>query len=1673
MGPNRYPACVLFYFAIVVSFLAMGRIALRARDFARTRTASVGNPGRPKFVASQPNVPSFPTLTVVPKLRPSSVTTPKVRTSGAAEPSPTPQPFAAPFPPRADRFAPAIFSVPITFEPAIDSPGQTVQFVGHGKRMTVLLESSGIEIAIGNAPGATASANSVKLRLLNAAASRRLSNAIVSAPERRRKRRPNTTPPPRTRRSPNRRNMPHRDTPGHRGQAPRAQRAPRQRVPRQTRPTGQLATPQGTDAASAESFAWQGANAVGGESNYFLGNNPARWRTHVKHFAAAEAQDVLPGVSIVAYGNTDGVEYDVRVAPGVDANSLRLAIAGSGAGAASSEKVRLDAAGDLIIVLGGRELRMRKPAIYEEWAATADRPLRRKQIEGGYAMAADGRVAFRVGAHDSRATLVLDPSLTVTYNTFLGGAGSDTARSIALDAVGNVYLGGTTTSAATFAQSGTRLGPTGATDFFIAKINPSLTGPSSLVYLTFIGGSGTELGGAIAVDSSGDVAIAGTSTSVDYPTTDSSTLTLGTNGVAVNDAAVTEIDPTGAKLVYSTLFGGNGNEANVSSGGIAMDSAGDIYLAMDTQSTNLTVTPTAAPGPYSSAYGGGVSDGFLAIFVPTATGTTPHLKYCTYLGIFAGVTVTGVAVDSLGNAYLAGYTTNPTGTLPTANGFQQTYGGDPYDGFVMKILPSGNGPADLSYATFLGGSGMDQALAISVGTQLPGTAYVTGITKSIDFPATGTPRFGNTAGYQTALSGTSNAFLSVIGQNPAGVTSLLYSTYLGGEQNDAGLSVWFAQNNQIYVSGSTTSANFPALFNFQPFSGDQDAFVTELDPTSAGAASLLFSTPLGGTSAAGATATALGNAVAADANGNVYLAGSTNAGNFPLAGNANSGAQSTCASCQETTPLNDAFFVEIAPNSTPLPSVTLKTAENGPKLNFGSQAVGSQGIPPQAVAVYNTGDAPLSISTITLAGTNSADFSLQGPLACTNVPIPPGDNCSFEVGFVPSLVGPEATFVTFTDNAPPGSQALEAIGSGAGPLAVVSPATLNFGNQPDGTTTTLPFTLTNAGTQQLNITNQLVPSGPGAAQFSVAISGPAQTCVIVAPGGVCSLVASFTPATTGAFTAEVEFMDNSGAGSPQAVILNGTGTGMAPLLTISPTSVSFGTQPVGITSGMQIVTLTNAGSSLLELSGIAITGSNSTNFGFVLKGATPCPYPSGTLAAGASCTISVDFAPQAAGPVSATLSISDDAAGSPQSVALSGTGGTSGISTAPATLNFASQTVGAVSAAQVVNVNNTGTTPVAMTVSIAGNNPGDFAETDNCSQSPLAGGKNCVINVIFDPTQSGGRSAEVLITDTAPHSPQAVTVSGTAVQAAATISPSGTIGFGSALAGTASTPITVTITNSGTPPAILTVRGAIVNPAGNFAAANNCTAGVPVGGNCTLALTFTPAASPVAAPCGSDAGTKTASLTITDNSPTSPQIIALSGTATDYCLAPAGVASQTVTAGNPATYQLVADSLGTFSGAVGLTCADAASLSTCSVQPATLNLSSGAQAPIVLSVSTTTNSVASPDKTPDTHRFGPFVPLAVAWRLRGIMLWMLLLFLPILVRASLVKRQSSSAIRFAHSGALAILLSLGLVACFGNGTASLPQVGTTTGTYTITVTGTFTGTGGSTTRNVQVTLVVQ
>ncbi len=330
--------------------------------------------------------------------------------------------------------------------------------------------------------------------------------------------------------------------------------------------------------------------------------------------------------------------------------------------------------------------------------------------------------------------------------------------------------------------------------------------------------------------------------------------------------------------------------------------------------------------------------------------------------------------------------------------------------------------------------------------------------------------------------------------------------------------------NQIYIAGSAKSWDFPWLYNFQPFTGDQDAFVVEMDPTSAGAASLLYATPLGGSAAAGASATAQANGIAVDASGNFYVAGATNAADFPIAGTPGNGAQLSCASCQQNPPLDDAFVVKGVPSDASTPSVSFNVG----KVNFGTQPVGMATVP-QAVAVINTGGAPLTIGAVNLTGPNATDFSLLGPSACTQGPIAPGGKCSFEVGFVGSVVGPEEAYVTVTDNTPATSESLAVVGAGSGPFAMVSPGNVNFGDQPIGTKTFMEVTLTNSGNQPLAFTRTL--SGPNSSQFIPASAGnacPSAANSILAAAQSCVVPIYFAPTTTGTLTAEVVFVDNSG-----------------------------------------------------------------------------------------------------------------------------------------------------------------------------------------------------------------------------------------------------------------------------------------------------------------------------------------------------------------------------------------------------------------------------------------------------------------------------------------------------------------------------------------------------------------
>ncbi len=1431
-------------------------------------------------------------------------------------------------------------------------------------------------------------------------------------------------------------------------------------------------------------FAWQGEQKLQGVSNYFVGNDPGKWRTRVPHYARAEAAEALPGVSVEAYGNDEGVEYDLRVAPGTDAAGLRLDISGA-------ENMRLASDGDLVLRGGGNVLRMKRPEIYEEAPGTgsAAREGARRRVNGGYVIEADGSVGFRIGRHDAAATLVIDPSLSVAYATFLGGVGGSTAESVAVDPVGNVYVAGTTSTPATFPETGGKqLGPgpvngTAGTvpEFFIAEINPR-GGANSLVYLTFLGGSGIQTGGIIAVDALGDAFLTGTTTSGDYPVTDHSQLTPGPN-----DVVVSEIAAGGSTLAFSTLFGGSESESQFSTGGIALDASGDVYIAGDTNSTDLPVTA----GSYQQTFGGTDSDGYLAVFTPSAT---PSLKYCTYLGTnsIGDVGVGGIAVDTAtpANAYIAGFTENAVSGFPAKGGFQTVYGGGTSNAFLMEISPAGTGPADLVYGTLLGGSVMDEALGVAVDYATPPNVYLTGVTQSKDFPVNGA-----TAAYQSSLRASvatnraaSNAFLSVITLIPAtGMTKLVYSTYLGGSQTDVGQGVAVESPTVVYVTGTTNSWDFPWKDNLQPFNGTGDAFIAKMNPQVAGTAALLYATPLGGTAPPGATVNAAANSIVIGGTGLVYVGGQTTAADFPTAvstaGTVN-GFQAFCASCAASPPAGDAFVAGIAENAAQAePSVYFNT----PKVNFPAALVGTAAFGPEPVAVFNGGEAPLSITSFTIIGANSRDFSLQGvpPGGCT-APANPGPTptCTFEVGFTPSVAGPEAAVVSFTDNAPGSPQELELEGVGEGLLA--TPGNLNFGNVPVGNVSPDKTTmLTNTSADEIQI-NSIAESGTGEAQF---VGGATSACASLSAGSSCQLAYQFEPNGAGPLQAQVEvtyqIVGAGGAAYTETISLTGVGTVTtpAPAAHVEPGTLLFGSVAAGTSSGTQVVTLTNEGNAQLNLSSIGITGTNAGDFAIVPAGTT-CPMGAGTLGFGnpaPNCTVSIEFAPQsgdAAGAKSASLNFSDNASGSPQAVTLNGTATTPPptLQVSPTSLAFGSQSEGTSSVPQTVTITNPagGISADISEISITGTNKGDFVLGDPCAPV-LGAGSSCKVSVSFSPAVSqpaGNRSATLNVPG---GSPAAVPLTGMAAVAGISIAPSSSsINFGSATAGAgtaAGTQVTLTVTNNGTGP--LAFSGVSIGGAnaGDFVlGSDSCAAGSTApGGTCTIQVTFAPI-------CVNVPAARSAALTLVDNAPGSPQAIALSGTATgEFCVDPPAQSSmtQTVAQGGTATYGLELLSPSGSQGTITLTCtvtpADvpcivpaavtgAANSVTCSqTTPATVTL------PANFAVCLTTVAPSSqllPEwpggRAPLDHRF----PLPAA----GVMLTLLAMG----AAASAMGGRGKRLARLVQGGALLLALGTGMGACGGGGGAK-GNPGTPEQTYAVVVTATATD---GTTQTINLTLIV-
>jgi hypothetical protein len=606
----------------------------------------------------------------------------------------------------------------------------------------------------------------------------------------------------------------------------------------------------------------RGAGPLPGIANYYRGS-ATQWITRVPTFESVIAEDVYPGIDAVYYGNGQRLEYDFVVKPGAAAESIDLDFA-------SASNIALTQDGALIISVGDRELRQSKPLVYQTL------PSGRVAIEARYRLSENRRVGFEIGKYDRTQPLIIDPQLIYSFY----GPGNS-ALGIAVDPAGNVYICGSAEQSQ------------GSGEAYVAKFNATGT---ALIYANRFGAfHGNDVASAIAVDAAGSAYVTG-STAGSFPEGPFPTINP-IQATGFNDAFVTKFDAAG-NMVYSTLLGGqSAGDPDIGTGvdigtGIAVDSLGNIYVTGETQAIDF---PTFKPIQASS---GGGFDAFLTVLNPQ--GST--FIFSTYIGGSGDDSAAGIAVDASGNSYVTGGTSSAN--FPTT-GNSALHGGG--DAFVFKMNPAGSA---LMYSILLGGSGNEAGRGIALDPS--GNAHVVGVTDSTDFPVV--------HGFQTTYGGgRSDGFISEIDSTG---TALLYSTYLGGSDQDD-VNAITVNGTSTYVGGETLSSNFPQLHSLQPFQGSSDAYVAKLSPDGS---ALVYSTLLGGErSPQFIGASTAVRAVASDGGTNVIVAGATNAAFFPTTANP---ANVSC--CPSTSAFNTQSSLIVKLGDDQVPTTWTRVEQNNP-----------------------------------------------------------------------------------------------------------------------------------------------------------------------------------------------------------------------------------------------------------------------------------------------------------------------------------------------------------------------------------------------------------------------------------------------------------------------------------------------------------------------------------------------------------------------------------------------------------------------------------------------------------------------------------------------------------------------------------------------------------------------
>jgi uncharacterized protein (TIGR03437 family) len=879
----------------------------------------------------------------------------------------------------------------------------------------------------------------------------------------------------------------------------------------------------------------RGVEELPGKSNYFIGNDPSKWRTNVPTYAKVEYRNVYPGISLVHYGNQRQLEYDFVVSPGADPGAIEFEAEGA-------ERIEIDDAGDLVMHVPGGQVRQHKPIVYQQIAG------HRRDIPGRFVLRDSAsrdlsrrsrdphshRVGFEIGSYDSSQPLVVDPVLV--YSTYLGGSACANccAVGIAVDSYGNAYVTGQTTATDLATVSPLQPHSGGGWDSFVAKLNAS---GSALVYSTYLGGNGDDRASGIAVDSSGNAYVTGYTESTNFPTASPLQATYGGG----HDVFVAKLNPAGSALVYSTYLGGYSTDWGY---GIAVDSSGNAYVTGYTESTNF---PTASP--LQASHGGGGPDAFVAKL--NAAGSA--LVYSTYLGGSGDDRGVGIAVDSSGNAHVTGSTTSTN--FPTASPLQATYAGGDCSGrpcpdaFVAKLNPAGSA---LVYSTYLGGSGRDEPAGIAVDAS--GSAYVTGWTQSTNFPTASPLQPANGGGW-------SDAFVAKL--NAAG-SALVYSTYLGGGVQDNGFGIAVDSSGNAYVTGYTNSPDFPKASSLVP-SGGSGAFITKLNATGA---ALVYSNILG--------SSAQGNGIAVDSSANAYVTGDAQYSGFVAAIAKISGG------CSYTiAPASRSFTATAATGSVAVTADTGCTWTAGSSASWITITSGSSGSGSGTVeysVAANTGTSSRT-GTLTIAGqtftaTQAAGSTCSYAIVPTSASAPAGGTTGSVTVTAASgctwTAASTASWITITSGAS---------GSGNGTVSYTVAAS-SSANPLTGTLTIAgqTFTVTQAGaTCSYAIAPTSASAPAGGTTGSVTVTAPTG-CAWTATSNVSWITVS--PASgngNGVVSYTVAASSGPLARTGTLTIAGQTFTvtqAAAATLTVSPATLSFTAQRGGANPPVQALQVT-------------------------------------------------------------------------------------------------------------------------------------------------------------------------------------------------------------------------------------------------------------------------------------------------------------------------------------------------------------------------------------------------------------------------------------------------------------------------------------------------------------------